>query len=210
VLTRSKRLMTLGVVASLTLAACGGDDDASVETTAAPAEESADGSGLVAGSVFVSGSSTVEPINVRVAELAAELSGGALAVTVEGPGTGDGFKKFCAGEADITGEIALAPDEALTVGDVSLDPARHVVTVRGDSVSMPLKEFELLRLLLANAGRVLTRELLIDRVWGSDYVGDTKTLDVHIKRLRSKIESDPGDPTRIVTIRGLGYKFERA
>ncbi|MDA2946191.1 MAG: response regulator transcription factor [Actinomycetota bacterium] len=111
---------------------------------------------------------------------------------------------------DSTGEIALAPDEALTVGDVSLDPARHVVTVRGDSVSMPLKEFELLRLLLANAGRVLTRELLIDRVWGSDYVGDTKTLDVHIKRLRSKIESDPGDPTRIVTIRGLGYKFERA
>lgn len=112
--------------------------------------------------------------------------------------------------ADSTGEIALAPDEALTVGDVSLDPARHVVTVRGEIVSMPLKEFELLRLLLANAGRVLTRELLIDRVWGSDYVGDTKTLDVHIKRLRSKIESDPGDPTRIVTIRGLGYKFERA
>ena len=74
---------------------------------------------------------------------------------------------------------------------------------------MPLKEFEVLRLLLSNAGRVLTREVLIDRVWGSDYVGDTKTLDVHIKRLRSKIEDDPGAPTRIVTIRGLGYKFER-
>jgi two-component system response regulator RegX3 len=112
--------------------------------------------------------------------------------------------------ADGTGEITLVPDEALTVGDVSLDPARHVVTVRGEMVTMPLKEFELLRLLLANAGRVLTRELLIDRVWGSDYVGDTKTLDVHVKRLRSKIETDPGEPTRIVTIRGLGYKFERA
>ena len=74
---------------------------------------------------------------------------------------------------------------------------------------MPLKEFELLPLLLANAGRVLTREILIDRVWGSDYVGDTKTLDVHIKRLRAKIEPDPANPVRIVTIRGLGYKFER-
>ncbi|MEK9837530.1 MAG: helix-turn-helix domain-containing protein, partial [Ilumatobacter sp.] len=78
-----------------------------------------------------------------------------------------------------------------------------------EQVPMPLKEFEVLRLLLSNAGRVLTREVLIDRVWGSDYVGDTKTLDVHIKRLRSKIEDDPGAPTRIVTIRGLGYKFER-
>ena len=74
---------------------------------------------------------------------------------------------------------------------------------------MPLKEFEVLRLLLSNAGRVLTRDMLIDRVWGSDYVGDTKTLDVHIKRLRSKIEDDPAVPSRIVTIRGLGYKFER-
>ena len=74
---------------------------------------------------------------------------------------------------------------------------------------MPLKEFEVLHLLLANAGRVLTRETLIDRVWGTDYVGDTKTLDVHIKRLRSKIEADPSAPTRIVTIRGLGYKYDR-
>jgi two-component system response regulator RegX3 len=77
-------------------------------------------------------------------------------------------------------------------------------------VTLPLKEFELLHVLLANAGRVLTREVLIDRVWGSDYVGDTKTLDVHVKRLRSKIEADPSSPARIVTIRGLGYKYERA
>jgi two-component system response regulator RegX3 len=83
------------------------------------------------------------------------------------------------------------------------------VLVNGAEVAMPLKEFELLHLLLANAGRVLPRETLIDRVWGTDYVGDTKTLDVHIKRLRSKIEDDPAVPTRIVTIRGLGYKFER-
>jgi len=77
-------------------------------------------------------------------------------------------------------------------------------------VQMPLKEFELLHLLLANVGRVLARETLIDRVWGTDYVGDTKTLDVHIKRLRAKIEDEPSDPKRIVTIRGLGYKFERS
>ena len=79
----------------------------------------------------------------------------------------------------------------------------------GVEVALPLKEFELLHLLLANAGRVLTRDVLIDRVWGSDYVGDTKTLDVHVKRLRAKIEPDPANPTRITTIRGLGYKFER-
>jgi two-component system response regulator RegX3 len=84
------------------------------------------------------------------------------------------------------------------------------VFVSGDRITMPLKEFELLHLLLANAGRVLPRETLIDRVWGSDYVGDTKTLDVHIKRLRGKVESDPAVPTRIVTIRGLGYKYERS
>jgi two-component system response regulator RegX3 len=101
-------------------------------------------------------------------------------------------------------------DLTLRVGDVSLDPERHEVTVRGEQVSLPLKEFELLELLLANAGRVLPRELLIDRVWGSDYVGDTKTLDVHVKRLRAKIEADPKHPEHIVTIRGLGYKFETA
>jgi len=81
--------------------------------------------------------------------------------------------------------------------------------VSGEEVSLPLKEFEVLHLLLSNAGRVLTREILIERVWGDDYVGDTKTLDVHIKRLRSKIEIDPSSPERIVTIRGLGYKYER-
>jgi two-component system response regulator RegX3 len=99
--------------------------------------------------------------------------------------------------------------EAIEVGDVALDPDRHEVTIRGDAVSLPLKEFELLGILLENAGRVLTRETLIDRVWGSDYVGDTKTLDVHIKRLRAKVEPEPSNPTRIVTIRGLGYKYER-
>ena len=98
---------------------------------------------------------------------------------------------------------------AIVVGDLSLDPDEHRVLLGGAEVAMPLKEFELLHLLMANAGRVLTREVLIDRVWGSDYVGDTKTLDVHVKRLRSKIEDDPANPTRLVTIRGLGYKFER-
>ena len=97
----------------------------------------------------------------------------------------------------------------LSVGGVIIDADAHRVTVGGDEVQLPLKEFELLHLLVANAGRVLTREVLIDRVWGSDYVGDTKTLDVHVKRLRSKIEADPAAPTRIVTIRGLGYRFEK-
>ena len=103
------------------------------------------------------------------------------------------------------------PDDpdALLVGDVRLDPSSHEVEVRGALVALPLKEFELLELLLENAGRVLTREVLIDRIWGHDYVGDTKTLDVHIKRLRAKVESDPSLPTRILTIRGLGYKYSR-
>jgi two-component system, OmpR family, response regulator RegX3 len=99
---------------------------------------------------------------------------------------------------------------SLAVGDVVLDPDEHRVTIDGAEVSLPLKEFELLHLLLANAGRVLPRETLIDRVWGSDYVGDTKTLDVHIKRLRAKVEPDPTSPTRIITYRGLGYKFDRS
>jgi two-component system, OmpR family, response regulator RegX3 len=102
----------------------------------------------------------------------------------------------------------LQEDAALEVGDVRLDPERHEVFVRGNPVALPLKEFELLQLLLDNAGRVLTRDTLIDRVWGSDYVGDTKTLDVHVKRLRAKVEVDPSKPRSIVTIRGLGYKFE--
>jgi two-component system, OmpR family, response regulator RegX3 len=98
---------------------------------------------------------------------------------------------------------------ALTVGEVSLDSEEHRVIVDDTEVLLPLKEFELLHLLLANAGRVMSRDLLIDRVWGADYVGDTKTLDVHVKRLRSKVEPDPANPTRITTIRGLGYKYER-
>ncbi len=93
-------------------------------------------------------------------------------------------------------------------GPVRLDPDRHIVTVRGTSVTLPLREFELLEMLLRNAGRVLTRNQLIDRLWGSDYVGDTKTLDVHVKRLRSRIEEDPARPRHLVTVRGLGYKFE--
>ncbi|MQA97491.1 MAG: response regulator [Streptosporangiales bacterium] len=97
---------------------------------------------------------------------------------------------------------------ALEAGPVRMDVERHVVTVRGEHVPLPLKEFELLEVLLRNAGRVLTRMQLIDRVWGADYVGDTKTLDVHVKRLRAKIEPDPGNPRFILTVRGLGYKFE--
>ena len=96
----------------------------------------------------------------------------------------------------------------LEAGPVRMDVERHVVTVAGRPTQLPLKEFELLEMLLRNAGRVLTRAQLIDRVWGSDYVGDTKTLDVHVKRLRAKIEPDPAAPRHIVTVRGLGYKFE--
>lgn len=97
---------------------------------------------------------------------------------------------------------------AVEAGPVRMDVERHVVTVRGQQVTMPLKEFDLLEILVRNAGRVLTRAQLIDRVWGSDYVGDTKTLDVHVKRLRAKVEVDPAHPVHLVTVRGLGYKFE--
>jgi two-component system, OmpR family, response regulator RegX3 len=101
----------------------------------------------------------------------------------------------------------LAP-AVLEAGPVRMDVERHIVSVSGTSVQLPLKEFELLEVLLRNAGRVLTRMQLIDRVWGADYVGDTKTLDVHVKRLRAKIEPSPSEPRYIVTVRGLGYKFE--
>ena len=97
---------------------------------------------------------------------------------------------------------------ALHVGAITMDVDRHLVTINKKPVALPLKEFELLEFLMRNAGRVLTRIQLIDRVWGSDYVGDTKTLDVHIKRLRAKIEDDPANPTIIQTVRGLGYKME--
>ena len=99
-------------------------------------------------------------------------------------------------------------EQMLSAGPVSMDVERHTVAVDGREVAMPLKEFELLELLLRNAGRVLTRGQLIDRVWGSDYFGDTKTLDVHIKRIRSKIEKTPSEPELLVTVRGLGYRFE--
>jgi len=99
-------------------------------------------------------------------------------------------------------------EQLLEGGRVKMDVERHTVTVAGEPVSMPLKEFDLLEYLLRNAGRVLTRGQLIDRIWGADYVGDTKTLDVHVKRLRSKIEEQPSRPKHLVTVRGLGYKFE--
>ena len=103
-----------------------------------------------------------------------------------------------------------APGEGgvITAGPVTIDVERHAVSIEGVSISLPLKEFELLEFLVRNSGRVLTRTQLIDRVWGSDYFGDTKTLDVHVKRLRAKIEKDPANPVYIQTIRGLGYKFE--
>jgi two-component system response regulator RegX3 len=109
----------------------------------------------------------------------------------------------------IGAESSSGPDDLLEIGDVRLDVARHEVAVRGDLVALPLKEFELLELLLANAGRVLTRDVLIDRIWGPNYFGDTKTLDVHVKRLRTKVEEDPAHPTHIVTVRGVGYRFEK-
>ena len=110
------------------------------------------------------------------------------------------------------GELLDSADEGavIEVGPVRMDTDRHVISVNGVQVSIPLKEFELLEFLMRNAGRVLTRVQLIDRVWGSDYVGDTKTLDVHIKRLRAKIEKDPANPEFIQTVRGMGYKMERA
>lgn len=110
------------------------------------------------------------------------------------------------------GELLESNSEvgAMTVGPVRLDIDRHLITVNGLPISLPLKEFELLEFLMRNAGRVLTRIQLIDRVWGSDYVGDTKTLDVHIKRLRAKIEKDPANPEYIQTVRGMGYKMERS
>jgi two-component system response regulator RegX3 len=109
------------------------------------------------------------------------------------------------------GELLDSAEDGSTleVGPVRMDTDRHVISVNGEVISIPLKEFELLEFLMRNAGRVLTRIQLIDRVWGSDYVGDTKTLDVHIKRLRAKIEKDPANPEFIQTVRGMGYKMER-
>ena len=106
------------------------------------------------------------------------------------------------------GDAEPEPDGVLEAGPVRMDVERHVVAVNGEPVGLPLKEFDLLEFLLRNAGRVLTRHQLIDRVWGSDYVGDTKTLDVHVKRLRAKLEPDPANPKFLLTVRGLGYKLE--
>ena len=108
------------------------------------------------------------------------------------------------------GDFVLAEGESATVqvGEIKLDADRHIVSFKGQNVPLPLKEFELLEFLMRNAGRVLTRIQIIDRIWGNDYVGDTKTLDVHIKRLRSKLEVDPANPELIQTVRGLGYKME--
>jgi two-component system response regulator RegX3 len=103
---------------------------------------------------------------------------------------------------------AASADGVLEAGPVRMDVERHVVAVDGEQVPLPLKEFDLLEYLMRNAGRVLTRGQLIDRVWGSDYVGDTKTLDVHVKRLRAKLEPDPANPKYLLTVRGLGYKLE--
>ncbi|MEU0519851.1 response regulator transcription factor [Streptosporangium sp. NPDC006007] len=108
------------------------------------------------------------------------------------------------------GDAEGAETAVLAAGPVRMDVDRHIVAVRGAQVQFPLKEFELLEVLLRNAGRVLTRGQLIDRVWGADYVGDTKTLDVHVKRLRAKVEADPSTPRHILTVRGLGYKFDPA
>ncbi len=108
-------------------------------------------------------------------------------------------------------EEAEAPGlEAISIGAVTLDPESHVVTVNGEVVELPRKEFELLELLMENAGRVLTRDVLMDRVWGANYFGDTKTLDVHVKRLRSRIEDNPSVPVRLLTVRGVGYKYAKA
>ncbi|GAB3884755.1 response regulator [Microbispora bryophytorum] len=108
------------------------------------------------------------------------------------------------------GDVEEMESAVLAGGPVRMDVDRHIVAVRGQQVQLPLKEFELLEVLLRNAGRVLTRGQLIDRVWGADYVGDTKTLDVHVKRLRAKVEADPSNPRCILTVRGLGYKFDPA
>ena len=139
-----------------------------------------------------------KPYRLRelVARMRAVLRRSPLAVPGSAQGAGAG-----AGDGSDRGAV-------LEVGGIRVDPDRHRVFVRGQEVHLRRKEFELLVLLVENAGRVLTRDTLIDRVWGADYVGDTKTLDVHIKRLRSKVEPQPASPTRIVTIRGLGYKYE--
>jgi two-component system response regulator RegX3 len=151
------------------------------------------------------------PVDEAAALVAAAAAAGASA----GARAGVGAAPVATSERQRAVALAAArrplrhdPEEALEIGDVRLDVSRHECIVRDSEVKLPLKEFELLEILLANAGRVVTRDSLIDRVWGHDYVGDTKTLDVHIKRLRSRIEDDPAHPVLITTIRGVGYRFE--
>ncbi len=139
----------------------------------------------------------------RLRELVARMR----AVLRRAPGSGEAREAPAGNAPEVLAEDP--DDQVLEVGEVTLDVARHRVWVRGQEVQLRRKEFDLLTLLMENAGRVLTREVLIDRVWGSDYVGDTKTLDVHIKRLRSRIEEQPSTPRWIVTVRGVGYRFER-
>ena len=135
----------------------------------------------------------------RVRELVARMR----AVLRRAEGQGSAISSVAAAAADADA------DDVLEAGTLRLDLSRHELTVDGRSVHLPLKEFELLELLMETMGRVVTRETLLDRVWGYDYVGDTKTLDVHVKRLRSKIEEDPSNPACITTVRGVGYRFER-
>lgn len=104
-------------------------------------------------------------------------------------------------------DVGASPDGCIVIAGIELDPHRHVLTVRGEEITIPLREFELLELLMRHEGKVLTRHQIIERIWGVNYVGDTKTLDVHIKRLRSRIEENPSDPALITTVRGLGYRF---
>ncbi len=145
----------------------------------------------------------------RIRELVARMRAVTRRLKVgEGSDHNGGRQDAVAASSSDHGGGGVDEEATVAVGDVWIDPVRHEVGVRGDTVDLPLKEFSLLHYLMANAGRVLTREMLIHRVWGSDYVGDTKTLDVHIKRLRSKIEPDPSEPANIVTIRGLGYKYQ--
>ena len=124
------------------------------------------------------------------------------------PVTGDGAVAVRGEGSEKTGPIRAGGGEVLEAGGIQIDPDRHLVFIRGKDVHLRRKEFELLSLLMENAGRLLTRDVLIDRVWGSDYFGDTKTLDVHIKRLRSHVEQDPSSPKLITTIRGVGYRFD--
>ena len=147
----------------------------------------------------------------RIRELVARMRAVLRRSAEYGPVGGSGPATIEERPEPLAGAAGAAGGEpvATVVGDVSVDPARHEVVVRGEAVQLPLKEFELLRYLMDNAGLVLSRDALIGRVWGHDYVGDTKTLDVHVKRLRAKVEETPSEPSRIVTIRGVGYKYVR-